>query len=221
MDTESPMKKGLLIAAGEAVSTALLKDQAASSQWIVAADGGYTHCQRAGVVPNQTVGDFDSLKELPEDSRVGVTRLPVEKDDSDTLYAARELLLQGCTHVTLLAALGGRLDHTIANLSVLAFLERRGVRGQILTEESATALLLPGTHTLTREAGYDTFSLFPFEGLCQGVTIAGAKYPLLEYTLTAEYPVGLSNRFLESSVTISHKTGLLLLIRTKVGELGD
>lgn len=208
------MKRGLLIAAGVPVSEDLLRALASTSDYIIAADGGYDACRAAGVVPQELVGDMDSLSQLPNDDRITVVRLPREKNDTDMVFALRRLLKAGCEDITITCALGGRLDHTFANLCALRGLLGEGKSGRILSDDSVTELFVPGEITLGTQGRYDTFSLFPFEGSCKGVSIRGAKYPLSSYTLQSGYPIGVSNEFLEEEAQVSFTSGVLLVIKT-------
>ena len=84
---------------------------------ILAADGGYRHCQAAGLRPDLLLGDLDSLETPPQ--ALPVQTFPAEKDDTDTMLAVKYALAQGCTTVHLYGCTGGRLDHTLANLQTL------------------------------------------------------------------------------------------------------
>ena len=90
--------------------------------FLIAADGGYGQLKQWGMSPHLAVGDFDSLGRVPED--VEVVRHPVRKDDTDMMLAVQEGLARGCGRFLIYGGLGGRLDHTLANLHILAFLAR-------------------------------------------------------------------------------------------------
>ena len=95
---------------------------------VIAADAGYQVCLEVCVKPDLLIGDFDSMEPPADFARV--RRLPVEKDDTDTLAAIRAGLEEGCTDFLIYGGTGGkRLDHTLANLQSLLFLRRRGARG--------------------------------------------------------------------------------------------
>lgn len=93
--------------------------------YVIAADAGYM--QLGGIRPDLVVGDFDSLGFAPENERV--VRHPARKDDTDTLLAVKLGLEKGCTRFVILGGLGGRLDHTIANIQTLSYLAARAARG--------------------------------------------------------------------------------------------
>lgn len=211
-------KSALLVASGAPLETALVQRIAIQSGFIAAVDGGYRYCGDAGITPDVLIGDLDSLGFEPRGD-VPVIRLPREKDDTDTLYAARWLLGQGYRRMTLACALGGRLDHTLANLCVLSFLAEQGVTASIVDGISRAQVLLPGRYPVPRVDGqlareYRLFSLLPFGDACTGVMIEGARYPLRDARLENSYPLGVSNEFLDADARIAFTSGKLLLIRS-------
>ena len=91
--------------------------------YILAADGGLRHLEKAGLKPNGIIGDFDSLGYEPEGAEV----FPVEKDDTDAMLAAKKGLELGFQEFYFYGSLDGpRLDHTIANFQTLQYLADRG-----------------------------------------------------------------------------------------------
>ena len=88
--------------------------------YILAADGGYRHCQTAGLTPDLLLGDFDSLEEHP--TTLDTQSFPVEKDDTDSMLAMKLGLEKGFRTFHLYGGTGGRLDHILANLQGLGFL---------------------------------------------------------------------------------------------------
>lgn len=212
------MKTGLIIAAGAAVSPALLQQLAAASETVIAVDGGYRHCLAAGVRPALLLGDMDSLPpqllQQAQTDGVPVERLPCEKDDTDTLYALRRLVEEGARQVDITCALGGRLDHLVANLQALLFAARQGIHCRLLSEDAAAEALLPGSYRIQR-GQFRFFSLFSLAEQCEGVCIRRAKYPLTDYRLENSFPIGVSNAFLEEEAEVSFASGALLLIRSR------
>ncbi|MDD4850957.1 MAG: thiamine diphosphokinase, partial [Gemmiger sp.] len=146
--------------------------------------------------------------------------LPDVKDDTDNHYAARWLLEQGYTDITLLGALGGaRMEHTFANIATGLYLAKHGVHVLLASPYSELHYLLPG-HPLAlqdRDAGgrWQYLSLFPLEGTLRGVDIGGVYYPLHGATLTAEYPLGVSNEFTAPTATLQCQAGSGLAVLTR------
>lgn len=185
-----------------------------SDGFIIAADGGYDRLRQWGIPPHLAVGDFDSLGRVPEN--VEVVRHPVMKDDTDMMLAVREGLERGCTRFLLYGGLGRRLDHTLANLHVLAFLARRGCPAFLLGEDAAVTALHNGTLTFGAEHT-GTLSLFAWGGAAKGVTLTGLLYPLENATLTSDRPLGVSNEFLGQTAQISVADGTLIVFWQPTG----
>ncbi len=174
---------------------------------VIAADAGYRHAMELGVEPDLLLGDYDSAP--PPGSVSGKTvRLPAEKDDTDTFYAAREAVKAGCGEVVILGGLGGRLDHTMANLNTLVYLAQHGIRGVLAGERNEVTVLPQGVHMLSRREGW-YLSLFPVGWQAQGITLEGLKYPLRDAELTCAWPVGVSNEFAADTARITVGQGML------------
>ena len=176
---------------------------------VIAADGGYASLCALGIRPDLVVGDFDSLNEIPDHPEV--LRLPRIKDETDMGFAINHALTLGYTRFLLLGGMGGRLEHTIANLQLLAGLNRQGALGILYGNGQAAAVITNGSFTFPETlSGY--CSVFCQSGTAEGVTIEGMKYPLYEDELTGDFPLGVSNEFLGVPATVSVERGTLLLI---------
>ena len=187
-----------------------------SGDFVLACDGGLRNAAVLGVMPDLLIADFDSLPEADCPPDIPLERLPTVKDDTDTHHAARWLLAHGYTDVTLLGALGGaRLEHTLANLATALYLAQNGVRVCLADEHSEVCCLLPGAPLTLPKDDFRFFSLFPLQGTLTGVDIENAKYPLRDATLTADFPLGVSNEFAAPAATLRCRTGGGLVVRTR------
>ena len=205
------MKRCVIIGGGECRDPAWLAGQLDPEDYVVAADRGLWYLQAVGRVPDLTVGDFDSYDgALPAGECV---RLPREKDDTDMLYAARLGLQRGYRHFLLLGGMGGRLDHTLANLAVLAFLKERGASAVLSDRDCTVTLLRQETVTFTREEGLRYLSLFPYGCSTAAVSLTGVKYPLDHGTLAAGDTLGCSNELTADTAALTVHTGTLLAVR--------
>lgn len=186
-----------------------LNRRPAAGDRVIAADGGWLACCKAGVRPELLLGDFDSLRELPE--HPNILRVPVEKDDTDTMLAVKTGLQWGEKEFHLYGGMGGsRTDHTLANLQALLYLARRGAQGWLYGQgECYTAIHRGSLHLPARKSGI--VSVFCLGADARGVEISGAKYPLHEAALSAEFPLGVSNHFVGGPIDISVKDGSLLI----------
>ena len=175
---------------------------------VIAADGGVEHVRKLGLTPNVILGDFDSLGYVPEGANV----FPVEKDDTDAMLAVRRGLAMGCREFLLYGCLDGpRLDHTVANLQLLQYLADHGAQGTLVGLTHMAAVVKDGTLVFPgRPTGI--LSVFCLGPDANGVTIRGTQYPLENGTLTAGFPLGVSNHFLETEATVTVTQGSLLLI---------
>ncbi len=175
---------------------------------VIAADGGYRHTQKLGIQPDMILGDFDSLGYVPDDSRV----FPVEKDDTDAMLAVRQGLAHGCDEFMLYGAMDGpRLDHTIANFQTLAFLASHASRGTLIGK-NYIATVISGHTICFPETAQGILSLFCLGADATGVTIKGLQYPLTDGTLSAAFPLGVSNHFTGKQAHITVKSGLVLAL---------
>lgn len=175
---------------------------------VIAADGGLKHTETLGIFPDEILGDFDSLGYIPQDSRV----FPVEKDDTDAMLAVRRGLQLGYREFILYGSLDGpRLDHTIANFQTLQFLCDRGAFGYLAGNDYLVTVVKNGA--LRFPAGCEgTVSVFCLGADASGVTLEGLYYPLKNGTLTAGFPLGVSNHFTGSEAMISVESGGLLVL---------
>ena len=176
--------------------------------FIIAADGGLAHAEKLGITPNGILGDFDSLGYTPE----GSTVFPVEKDDTDAMLAVRKGLELGYRKFILYGSLDGpRLDHTVANFQTLQFLSDHGAHGYLIGKDYIITTVK--NETLRFPAGCTgIFSVFCMGADAEGVTIQGGKYDAEHVTLSAGFPLGVSNHFEGNPVTISVENGSLLIL---------
>lgn len=177
---------------------------------MLAADAGYLACRQAGVVPDLLLGDFDSMDQPEDFDRV--RRMPVEKDDTDTMLAVKTGLKQGCGEFYLYGGTGGkRLDHTLANLQTLLYLRRRGARGYLYDNDFVWTAIENETLTVEQTVEWGLLSVFSLEGRAAGIDEAGVQYPLSRASLTAEFPLGVSNHIIAPKARITVRQGALLV----------
>lgn len=175
---------------------------------IIAADAGIKNARECGLEPDIVVGDFDSLGYLPDAREL--VKLPVEKDQTDMAEAVDIGLERGCEEFRLYGASGGRLDHTLANIQLIAHLSAIGKRGFIygngffLTAITSDSIRINGT------VG-STLSVFSLTDRSEGVTLRGLKYPLENHTLLNTAALGVSNEFISESAEIFVGNGTLLI----------
>ena len=178
--------------------------------FVLCADRGYSYALRAGVMPDVVIGDFDSCNDAVPDADF-VTRLPREKDFTDTVHCIDKAAQLGYDDIVLFAATGGRLDHTVGNLCALGFARDRGLSAVILSVHEEIRLLEKGVHRFENRGGL-TFSLFPFGCEAAVLSIRGAQYPLESGTLRSSVPIGVSNVFEGDCCELEVESGSVLMI---------
>lgn len=179
--------------------------------FVIAADSGLKFCLEANVRPDLIVGDFDSfLGALPED--IETVKLPTHKDDTDLLFAARCGIDRGFSKFTIFGGYGSRPDQNMAMFQTLCWIVEHS------TGADATAIC-NGFEACVLKNQRKTFntnknrylSVFAIDGNAEGVDIIGAEYPLTNATLTANFPIGVSN-CAESDTVVSVQKGKLLIM---------
>ena len=177
-----------------------------TDDYILAADGGLRHLQDMSITPHGILGDFDSLGYTPEGANV----FPVEKDDTDAMLAVRQGLKLGYREFLIYGGLDGqRLDHTVANFQTLQFLADNGAKGYLVGKDYIVTVLHRETAVFP-EAATGILSLFCLGKDAEGVTIENLQYPLENGTLTAGFPLGVSNHFVGKGGRITVQDGSLL-----------
>lgn len=181
----------------------------ADGDMVICADGGYLLAKKAGVMPDLVVGDFDSAP-LPPDA-IPVKRVKAEKDDTDTFLALSEGIAAGCSEFVFYGCLGGRAEHTFANLTILKYLCVRGMKGE-LRDAHTSMTMIRDRLSLKRGDRPQYISVFPYGEAAAGVTLRGMKYLLTDKTLTNEITLGVSNEFAEDEASITLISGTLLVV---------
>jgi len=178
---------------------------------VIAADAGYAFCKAKGIKPNVVIGDFDSLKEIPTGENV--IKLSPNKDETDTLAAIKVGLQAGYELFHIYGGMGGRTDHTIANIQCLAMLADRSCQGYMFGDGEIMTVIHNRSIAFSTDAkGYvSVFSLVPES---RGVFEEGLKFPLKNYVLNSENPMGVSNEFIGLNSVITVENGTLLIVYT-------
>ena len=188
---------------------------------VIAADAGAQAAERLGWRPDLVVGDFDSIDPAAlarlEAAGIPIEASPAAKDESDGQLAVRAAMARGADGLTIVGGFGGRLDHLLANVGLLAMPELAGLPVELLDGTTRLALLRgPGRLVRAGRAG-DVVSLLPFGPGVDGVTTAGLAWSLADEPLPAGPTRGLSNVRLGLVAEVSVRAGLLLIVETVVG----
>ena len=177
--------------------------------YVVAADAGLDRLRKYGIRPDLAVGDFDSLRgELPEG--VEIIRHPVMKDDTDSALALWEARRRGAEEIWLCGALGGRLDHCYANLTLAAAAAREGCP-VYMPGRDISALAVGEGRVLFPGAARGRLSLFAACGDAV-ITERGLKYALDRRRVPEGVTLGVSNEFTGAMAEITVHAGAALIM---------
>lgn len=209
--------KCIVIGAGDLTVSRLEYDK--DRDYLIAVDGGILYCQVLEVEPDLILGDFDSvntewqeaIRELEKQVPEKVERLCPQKDDTDMLAALKRGLKKGYRNFRIYAATGGRLEHTIANIQCLLFLKHQQATGYVM-DGSGMMLVLEKEEVSFRKEMEGYLSIFSLGKEARGVTLKGLKYPLNDYTMTNDNPIGISNEFIGEEASVAVEDGQLVLI---------
>lgn len=176
---------------------------------VIAADAGFQVLEQNGINMDLVIGDFDSLPYVPEHAKVRA--LNREKDDTDMRAAVLEGLKAGYETFHIYGGTGGRIEHTIANMQLLAELSSDGKRGFLFGKDYIITALTNGTFVFPENvSGY--VSVFAHSDRAEGVWLKGLKYELQDAVLSNSYPLGVSNEFIGKESSISVENGTLLIV---------
>jgi thiamine pyrophosphokinase len=204
----------VIVANAPDMDAAPYEAQIRAADMLIAADGGALPLLRLGLLPALVIGDLDSLDAASQATLRGrgveLRRFPRAKDETDLELALLHAAERGATQIDILGALGGRWDHTLANVALLALPELRGRRARLLGERQELFLVRDAAAIDGRMG--DTVSLLPLTPTAQGVTTQGLLYPLGEATLRYEQARGISNVLVEPPGRVSLRDGLLLVV---------
>lgn len=198
-----------IFGAGEFVSCDITLTE---SDLVIAADGGYDHLLQIGLRADVVIGDFDSVtsSEIWEDTICEKLTYPPEKDDTDMMLAIKLGLSRGFGQFNIYGGLGGRLDHTIANIQALSFLAEHNAQGILHHPDYELTVIKNSSFTVSKDkTGY--ISVFSLSDTSENVTIKGLEYELEGATLTNLFPLGVSNAATGKKGIISVERGTLLI----------
>jgi len=182
---------------------------------IICADSGARHLYSLGVIPDVIIGDMDSLapemQSYFEGKKCRFIRYPEAKDETDTQLALEHAFCMAPEEVYVFGAFGSRIDHVMANISLLVLGAKKNTHITLI-DEWCEAVVVTREYVILGEIG-QTVSLLPLSDKVTGITLEGFEYPLENGVMEIGKPYGISNRLIAAKGVISVKTGYLLVIR--------
>ena len=173
------------------------------------------HLKKIGIKPNLFLGDFDScdFSQIEKSGIIDgadVEKYKIEKDKTDTHIAIDIAIEKGFENITIIGALGGRIDHEIANIFLLKYMLEKGVSGKIINEKNEIFITDKPFDIMPREN--KNISLIPLCDEVFGITLKNLKYPLNDFDLKMGDTICVSNEFKDEMASINFKKGILLVV---------
>ena len=212
------MKRILIFANGELPdrdkSRSLIRDR----DYIICADGGTRHARALGLRPDLVIGDMDSagkdeLQRLKE-SNVPLELFSHDKNETDLELAIQRAIEMNPEQILILAALGGRLDQTLANIALLA--DPRLSAFDVQLDDGVEQVLLCRDQVQLDGRPGDLVSLIPWQGPVSKVETENLKWALQKETLYPDKTRGISNEMTAAKASISIVSGLLLVVHRRI-----
>lgn len=183
-------------------------------------DKGLEALYQLGAIPNHVVGDFDSvdaeiLKFYQNKSQVIFHKYNPEKDNTDTDMALKLAIQLNSSTITIMGALGKRMDHALSNIHILNDALEAKIPCQIIDDYNKI-YLVRNRITLSKNRTYGKYiSLIPLTTTVEGLTLTGFKYPLKDDCLSIGKSLGVSNEILQDVAKIELKKGILIVIESR------
>ncbi|GAB4500380.1 MAG: thiamine diphosphokinase [Anaerolineales bacterium] len=184
--------------------------------FILCADGGTRHALALELTPNMVIGDLDSVtkeeRRKMKELDVKIIQYPVDKNETDLELAIDHALTLHPDQILILAALGGRMDQTLANIALLSDL--RHSTFDIRITDGVEEIFFCRDQAQVRGRSGDIVSLIPWQGEVTGVFTENLRWHLRHETLYPDKTRGVSNEMTADVATITIKSGLLLVVHS-------
>ena len=176
---------------------------------VIAADGGYDILNKLSVEADVLLGDFDSIEDMPKHNNV--VRYPSEKDDTDTFLAYKYAYELGYRKFVIIGGIGGRIDHTVANLITLSNIAENGGIGYLIGNDTIITSITDSKIKFS-DSLRGNISIFAHGKSAENVSIKGLKYSVDNISLSPSVTLGVSNEFTGDRAEVSVENGTLLII---------
>lgn len=184
--------------------------------YVIGADGGCNHLYKMNITPDYVIGDLDSINndliDYYKSKNVIFKTYPSRKDETDSeicIYLSKEL---NSKEIDFYGALGGRIDHTLANIGLMHYVREMNIIPRIITSEEEIAIIKNEEVILQGKKG-DTVSIIPIRTDANNVTLKKLEYSLNNAKMGYLSSLGISNVMLENECSVKVEDGYALIIR--------
>jgi thiamine pyrophosphokinase len=211
------LQRIVILANGELPNLHKARALLQEGDFILCADGGTRHAFALDLQPNLVIGDLDSTDSVSlqtlQARGIPIERHPRDKDETDLELALRKAVELAPSEILILAALGGRLDQTLANIALLS--DARLSPFNVRLDDGVEEIFFCRRRSQVQGRSGDIVSLFPWGGAASGIHTENLKWPLKGETLYPEKTRGISNEMTSDTAAVSLRAGLLLLIHRR------
>ncbi|MGE5373586.1 MAG: thiamine diphosphokinase [Bacteroidota bacterium] len=212
------MQRIIIFANGELPDLSKVRSLLRTGDTLICADGGTRHALALGLRPDLIVGDLDStdgdsLQKFRRDG-VDIASYPRDKNETDLELAIQRAIAFAPKQILIVAALGGRLDQTLANITLLA--DPRLSQFDVRLDDGVEEVLLCRDQAKVHGGSGDLVSLIPWQGAVSGIQTDGLKWPLQKETLYPDKTRGISNEMTGETASLSIESGLLLVVHRRI-----
>jgi thiamine pyrophosphokinase len=184
---------------------------------VICADGGTRHVLALGVRPDLIIGDLDSadaeaIQKFRDDGVIIETH-PRDKNETDLELAINRAIVMDPERLVIVAALGGRLDQTLANITLLA--DPRLSKFHVRLDDGVEEIQLCRDRVDVHGRAGDLVSLIPWQGAVSGIQTDGLRWPLHRETLYPDKTRGISNEMVDDAASVTMESGLLLIVHRR------
>jgi len=188
-----------------------------NDDYIICADGGTRHALALNIQPNLVIGDMDSLEKTQwqnlEKSGVSIELFPRDKNETDLELAINRAIKLVPKEIIVVAALGGRIDQTLANLALLS--DIRLSTFDVRLDDGLEEIFICRDQVQVQGRSGDIVSLIPWQGAVSNIQTKNLRWPLQKETLYSDKTRGISNEMTDNTASISIGLGLLLVIHRR------
>ncbi len=221
------LKRALLFINGDLPNHDAARQLLRDDDFIIAVDGGLRHALDLGLIPSVIIGDLDSIDLTAFTNLSGlndaeIIRYPIDKDETDLELALEYAINAGYEEIRLVGALGGRLDQTLGNLSLLTDKSHARVDLRIDDGVEEAFFIRTQVETCTEPSRSiharigEIISLIPWGNPVTGIRTEGLRWQLSNETLYPQKTRGISNEAIGARVKIHIESGLLLIVHKRI-----
>jgi thiamine pyrophosphokinase len=207
-----------LAAAGAFLAAATKPVGETAARTVICADSGLDSARALGLAPTHLIGDLDSVsaagRRWADAHDVTVTTAPTAKDETDLELAMAVAVELGTTEeLYVVDGGGGRLDHALANVAVLASPRWRAQPVRAVFGAAHVVVLRGPESCRVPGAPGSVVSLVPVGGDAVGVATRGLRWELDHEVLLATEARGVSNELVDRGAEVAVTAGALAVIQ--------